>query len=150
MSLEDRPTVAVILSLIGGALMLLSGAMMFMMLTYGGGSFGMMGGFGGMMGGYQGMMGSFGVPFGFMVGLSLIGLVSGILVIIGAVMLDVRPAEHTAWGIVILVFSIISFLGTGGFFIGAILGTIGGAFSLAWKPRPELAKQANIQPQINL
>ena len=134
MSSEERPNVAVTLSLIGGILILLGGGMMSMMFIYGGGFFGMMGGFGGMMGGYQGMMGSFGVPFGFMMGLSLAGSVSGVLVTISAAMLNAHPTEHTAWGTVILVFSIISFLSMGGFFIGAILGIIGGTFALAWRP----------------
>ncbi len=96
--------------------------------------FGMMGGFRGMMGGYWGMMGGYGFPFGSIVGLSLIGLISGVLVIIGAVMLDTRPSEHTIWGIIVLVFSIISLLGLGGFFVGAILGIIGGALALSWRP----------------
>jgi len=34
MSYEERPTVAMILSIIGGALMLLGGSMALMMLTY--------------------------------------------------------------------------------------------------------------------
>jgi len=127
MSLEERFTIAIVLSLIGGSLMLLSGAMMFMMLMYGWVGFGM-------MGGYRGMMGDIKFPFGFMGGLSLVGMVSGILVIIGAVMLSFRPAEHVAWGTIILIFSVISFLGMGGFFIGAILGITGGAFALCWKP----------------
>jgi hypothetical protein len=70
-----------------------------------------------------------------MVAFSLIGVVSGTIVTIGAVMLNARPAEHTAWGAIILVFSIISFLSMGGFFIGAILGLAGGAFALSWRPR---------------
>jgi len=133
-SSEDRPNVAVILSLIGGVLILLGGGMMSALFMYGGGYFGMMGGFGGMMGGYQGMMGSFGVPFGFMMGLSLVGFVSGVLVIIGAVMLNTCPKEHASWGTIILVFSTLSFLGMGGFLIGAVLGIIGGAFALSWHP----------------
>jgi len=113
--------------------MLVGGGITSMWFMFGGFG-GMMDGFGGMMGGYQGMMGSFGVPFGFMSGLSLLGLISGILVIVGAIMLNTRPAEHTTWGTVILVFSIISLLGMGGFFIGAILGIVGGALALAWRP----------------
>ncbi len=124
MSSENRPTVAVILSLIGGILMLLSGAIF---SIFGSTGFGM-------MGGYRGMMGSFGFPFSLMVGFSLIGLMSGILVIIGAVMLDTRPSDHTAWGIIVFVFSMVSLLGMGGFFVGAILGIIGGAFALSWRP----------------
>jgi len=92
-----------------------------------------MGGFGGMMGGYRTMMGGFGVPFGFMGGFSFIGLLSGIVVIIGALMLNVRPSEHLAWGTLILAFSVISFLGMGGFYIGALLGIAGGAIALSGK-----------------
>jgi len=133
MSSENKPASAVILSLVGGVLMFLTGVI-FWMFTYGFTGLGMMGGYGGMMGGSQGMMRSFGVPFGLMMGFPLIGLVSGILVIVGAVMLDAHPAEHTGWGTVILVFSIISFLGMGGFLVGAILGVIGGAFAISWRP----------------
>jgi len=106
--------------------MFLSGAMMFMMFMYGWVGFGM-------MGGYMGMMGSIGGLSGFMSGLSLVGLVSGILVIIGALILNARPAEHTAWGTIILVFSILSLLGMGGFIVGAVLGITGGAFALSWR-----------------
>lgn len=135
MSSRGSPGTAFALSLIGGILMLVSGGLSSMWFMSGSQDFGgMMGGFGGMMGGYGGMMGGFGVPFGFMSGLSLLGLVSGILVIIGALMLNTRPAEHGTWGTIILIFSIISLLGMGGFFIGAILGIIGGALALSWRP----------------
>jgi hypothetical protein len=53
---------------------------------------------------------------------------------IGALMLNTRPTEHTAWGIIILVFSAISILGMGGFLVGAILGIVGGALAISWKP----------------
>lgn len=115
--------------------MLISGAastIWFMNGEYGFG--GMMGGFGGMMGGYSGMMGSMGFPFGFMGGLSLIGLLAGLLVIVGALMLNARPTDHMTWGSIIVAFSLISFLGMGGFFIGSILGIIGGALALSWRP----------------
>ncbi len=128
MSLENRSTTAFVLSLIGGILMIVNGGIMFMLFMSGWYGFGFMGG---MMGGYQGMMGSFGVPFGFMGSLMLVGLVSGIIVILGAAMLNARPSERWAWGLIILIFSIISFLGMGGFFFGAILGIIGGAFAMS-------------------
>jgi hypothetical protein len=89
-------------------------------------------GYGGMMGGF-GMMGGWG-PFGAIGGLWFIGLVAGIAVVIGAMMLGSRPAEHTTWGTLIIVFSIISFFGMGGFFIDAILGIAGGALALSWRP----------------
>ena len=131
MALENRvSTTAFILSLIGGVLMILNGGMMFLMFMNG--LYGYVG-FGGMMGGYQGIMGSFGIPFGLMSSLMLVGLISGIVVVVGAAMLNSRPAEHWAWGIIILVFSVVSFLGMGGFFVGAILGIIGGAFAVSWR-----------------
>ncbi|MEM2996750.1 MAG: hypothetical protein QW639_02685 [Candidatus Bathyarchaeia archaeon] len=127
MSSEERPTIAVVLSLIGGVLILLGSTMRFIMPMYGWMGYGMMGGF-------NHMMGSPWNPFVFMGGLWLIGLVSGVLVIIGAAMLNARPAEHYAWGTIILVFSAISFLGMGGLLIGAILGIIGGVLALTFKP----------------
>lgn len=128
LSINEKPQVAFILSLIGGILMLLVGGVFSTWFMFGG--LGMRG----MMGGFQGMMGSLGIPFGFMSGFFLVGLVSGVLVMIGALMLNTRPTEHTAWGIIILVFSAISILGMGGFLIGAILGIIGGALAISWKP----------------
>jgi hypothetical protein len=135
LDLNQRPQIAFILSLIGGILIFLGGGVSSMWFMFGGfGIGGMMGGFSGMMGGFQGMMGSLGIPFGFISGLFLIGLVSGVLVMIGALMLNTRPTEHTAWGIIILVFSAISILGMGGFLVGAILGIIGGTLAISWKP----------------
>jgi len=133
-SLREMSGIAFILSLIGGILMLVSGILSTLWFMSGGfNADGMMGGFGGMMGGYRTMMGGFGVPFGFMGGFSFIGLLSGIVVIIGALMLNVRPSEHLAWGTLILAFSVISFLGMGGFYIGALLGIAGGAIALSGK-----------------
>ena len=117
-----------VLSLIGGILILVNGVMSFLMLTYYGADFGWMWG---MMGGYQGMMGSLGFPFGSFPGLMLVALVCGIIVTIGALMLNSRPTERRSWGIVILIFSIVSFVGMGGFYMGAILGVAGGALALS-------------------
>jgi hypothetical protein len=138
MSYGERPTVAVILSIIGGVLMLVGGSMAFMMLSYNNGGFGMMSGFGGMMGSYRGMMDGLGFPYGLMSGLMFVSLVSGVLVIIGAVMIDMHPSQSSTWGITVLVFSIVSFLGMGGFLIGAVLGIVGGALALSWKPKPKI------------
>lgn len=80
------------------------------------------------------MMGGFGFPSNLMIGFELVGLVSGALVVIGAIMMRVHPAEHVAWGVIVLVFSITSFLGMGGFMIGTLLGIAGGALALSWKP----------------
>ena len=124
LSLNERPQTAFILSLIGGILMLLGGGVFSMWSMFGGLSMG------GMMGGFQGMMGSLGIPFVFLSGFFLIGLVSGVMIIIG-VMLNTRPLEHKSWCTIILVFSIISLLGMGGFLVGAILGIVGGALAMS-------------------
>ena len=140
MSPESSYSVAFILSLIGGILILIGGIASSMWFMLGGSNFwGMMGGIGGMMGGW-GMMDGYGFPFGFMGGFSFVALIAGIFVIIGAVMLNARPAEHVTWGVVVLVFSIISFVGMGGFVLGALLGIVGGALALSWRPLSEERK----------
>ena len=73
--------------------------------------------------------------------------VSGIIVLLSAIMLKIRPGESTQglrtccllWGSLILVFSIVSLFGIymGGFFIGSvagsILGIVGAALALVAK-----------------
>ncbi len=60
-------------------------------------------------------------------GLTAVGLIFGVLVLFGAIMLHNKPANKRAWGIIILVFSILSYVTGGGFIIGSILGIIDGA-----------------------
>ena len=64
-----------------------------------------------------------------MAGLSLIGLVSGVIVVVSALMLNSRLQERFAWSVLIMVFSAVSFLNMGGFFIGGLLGLAGGAIA---------------------
>lgn len=138
MTQQEKPTTAFILSLIGGVFILLGGGMMSMVGSYGYG--GMMNGYwgyGGMMRGYGygpgfGMMGGYG--FGGVLGLA--GLLFGLVVIVSSLMLYYHPADHSKWGIVILIFSALSVLGSvmGGFGVGLILGVLGGIFALTWKP----------------
>jgi hypothetical protein len=61
-------------------------------------------------------------------------LVSGIIVLISAVMLLSNLGQRRIWGVLILVFSILSFIGFGGFIAGAVLGMVGGILTLRWKP----------------
>ena len=72
----------------------------------------------------------------------VLGMVSGTVVWISAIMLKVRPGEATRglrvccrmWGTVILVFSIVSlYTWSVGGFIGAILGIVGAALALVVK-----------------
>ncbi len=94
---------------------------------------GMMSGYYGMMNGYYGMMGGYG---GWSYGAAALGSISGIVVLLGAVMICTRPSSTPTWGAVVLIFSILSLLGMGGFFVGAVLGVVGGAVALTWRPPP--------------
>ena len=96
------------------------------------------GGYGGMMGRYLsspgfGMMGGYGYGFGGLLGLA--GIVFGIVVIVSSVMLYNKPSEHSKWGLLILIFSVLSIFGSAmaGLGVGLILGVIGGIFALTWK-----------------
>jgi len=62
------------------------------------------------------------------------GLVCGFVVLISATMLLARVGQRRTWGILILVFSVLSFVGLGGFVLGAVLGIAGGVLALRWKP----------------
>lgn len=104
------PTTAAILSLIGGVFILLAGAVL-------------------------AVIGSF---LAFFIGGSAlffyIGLFVGILTIVFAVMLFVKPEMKTIWGILIIVMSIVSLpTALGGFIIGFILALIGGILALTYK-----------------
>ena len=130
MSETDRLTTAFIISLIAGILIILGNLYTTMLgIT-------MMGGLGGMMGQQA---------YGAMGGTWILGLISGIIVLISAIMLNIRPGEAThgmracctMWGTMILLFSIVSLFGgsMGGFLIGAILGIVGGALALSSRPK---------------
>ena len=67
--------------------------------------------------------------------LATIGLIFGILVLLGTLMLQIKPAKRKTWGIMIVVFSIPSVVMGGGFIIGFILGIIGGKLALSAKPK---------------
>ena len=124
-----------ILSLIGGLIVLLYS--LFSLVTFGlyGPYWNGIGGWmGGMMGGFHDFMGIYGGSYEFFAVLTIIGLVCGILIVACAAMLRARPQEHGMWGTVIIVFSAISFVGMGGFFIGAVLGIIGGALAIVYRP----------------
>lgn len=125
----ERFTAAFILSLLAGLWMLSMGGMM------GGFGWGMMAGpsatahFHHMMGGW--MWGSGMHAFG--MSWPWFGVLAGIVVLLGAVMLYVRPQQHRTWGLVVLVVSAIDFfVGMGGLLAGA-LGVIGGALAMAGK-----------------
>ena len=65
-----------------------------------------------------------------------VGLVCGAVVFVSATLLLAKAGQRRTWGILILVFSVLSFIGLGGLVIGAILGIVGGILTLRWKPSP--------------
>ncbi len=135
---KEKPTAAFILSLVAGVFILLGGGALSMMASYIGQygnqyGYGMMGrnwGWGGMMGTGFGM---WGFAFGAM---GVLGIIFGVIVIISAIMLNSKPEQHSTWGSLIVLFSVLSIFGSamGGFGIGLILGLIGGILAITWKP----------------
>jgi len=132
MAADQRLTFAFIVSLVGGLIVFIASLINFVWFLSGAANFGGFGNFmRGAMGGYHSFMGSYGTSNSFLAGISVIGLVCGVIVLIGAIMLKVDSHQSTIWAIVIIAFSLVSFVGMGGYFIGAILSIVGGAFVLA-------------------
>jgi hypothetical protein len=129
MAEQEIPTVAFILSLLGGLLILLSG-IVFLMI---GAAF-----MGSMMGAL--VPGLTGLVSSVIAGLGVWGLICGVIILLGAYMIYTRPDTHGMWGIIILVFSLLSFIEGGGYIIGAILGIVGGILAITWKPEKASAE----------
>ncbi len=121
MSNIERPTAAYALSLIAGILIIINGAVV--------------GFIPGLITSIPGVSAVPGFVWGILYLVSIVGIVFGIIVLLSAVMLYRNPLSKTTWGVLILIFSILSIVVGGGFLIGMILGIIGGALGLAWKPR---------------
>jgi hypothetical protein len=93
------------------------------------------GGFFILLGGFVfALIGAIFAVLGFVSGIFLLGLLVGFLtIIIGFLMLAV-PSAHTVWGILAIVFSLVSLpVALGGFVIGFLLTLIGGILALTWK-----------------
>jgi hypothetical protein len=128
---ETKLTTGYTISLVAGILIILGSLYTKMWGTW------MMGG------GYVGMMGQ--QVLGVMTAMWILELISGIIVLISAIMLKIRPGEATEgirkccilWGTMILIFSIVSLFGgsMGGFLIGAIFGIVGGSLALLSRPK---------------
>jgi len=135
MSTSQGLTLAYVMSLVGGLILLLVSLVNAVWFGSGAPSWGGLGDYmQGMMNGYHNFMGSYAGSYGFFAAVSVVSLVCGILVLVGAIMLRVYPRDRVIWGVVIIVFSAISFVGMGGYFVGAVFGIIGGALALTYKP----------------
>lgn len=89
---------------------------------------------------YTGSVG--GLVSGFVGAIAAFGLFCGAIVLMSSVAVRLKPSQRQTWGILILVFSILSFFGFGGFVAGAVLGIVGGILILRWKPPVLMPEQA--------
>lgn len=71
-------------------------------------------------------------------------LIFGIIIILGALMMNSNPKSAHTWGIIILILGILSLFGITTT-IGGILSLVAGALALSWNPRRISAAQ-NIPP----
>ncbi len=135
MSEKQGLTLAFVISLAGALIVLI---LSLVNLVWFGSNAPNWGGFGdymrNMMGGYHNFMGSNSSSTGFFTAISIVSFVCGVIVLMSALVLRIHPQEHFLWGIVIVVFSAISFVGMGGYFVGAIFGIVGGVLALTYKP----------------
>ncbi len=80
--------------------------------------------------------------------LGTIGIVIGIIIIVGGVMMYSKPASSTLWGVIILLLSLVSIVATGGLILGLILGLIGGVLGIAFKPMAPATPVAAPPPAV--
>ncbi|MDQ1279678.1 MAG: hypothetical protein QG670_940 [Thermoproteota archaeon] len=112
--MAKKPKIAFVLSLIGGITVFFVGILISIATAVVTAIFG---------------LGGLGVVLG------LFGVVCGFGMILSAIMLYIKPKEHTIWSIIVIAFSILSWFGAaGGIFIGLILGLVGGIMGIKWKP----------------
>lgn len=129
---ERKPVAAFVLALLAGFWMLMAGVM-----GYAWGP--------SMMGGWrhgERMRGSWMWHHGMMrdmapmLGWPWWGVIVGSVILLGAVMLYTKPEHCRGWGMAIVILSALNlFIGMGGF-LASVLGIIGGALALAWRPTP--------------
>ncbi|HWY27841.1 MAG TPA: hypothetical protein VNW25_01145, partial [Candidatus Sulfotelmatobacter sp.] len=62
-------------------------------------------------------------------------ILSGILVLVSAVVMSFRSHQYPAWGTIIIVFSVTGLLAGGNFLtgVGSVLGIIGGLLAITYK-----------------
>jgi hypothetical protein len=122
----NYPRTAYLLSLIGGILILFLSIIYALILIA---AASVLGGLG------------FGLGAAVVVGFAVVALVFGIIVLLLAFRLKSNPQGARMTGILIIVFALISFIGGGGFYIGAILALIGGVLAVVWTPPPMMMAQ---------
>jgi hypothetical protein len=128
--MQSRPSAAFILSLIGGLfILILSAIYLLFMIRYEyfyGAYFNYM---------MYHMISFHPYMFTIVTMFATIGLISGALVIVGSFFINSDNIEKVrTGGILVIVFSVLSIVSGGGFFIGFILSLIGGILAITWQP----------------
>lgn len=86
---------------------------------------------------------------GGLAGLFFIGLILGILIIIFAILLFVKPEMRKIWGILIILMAILTLpFDLGGAGIGFILSLIGGILAITYKPPIMMGQPMMGQPMM--
>ncbi len=117
--MAEKPTAAMVLSLIGGIFILLGGAF----LAFAGSVISSLN------------LTGVGSTGSLVTALGVVGIILGLIIIVGGVMMYNNPQTHTMWGVVILVLSLVSWVTSiGGFVIGFLLALIGGILGIVFKP----------------
>jgi Family of unknown function (DUF6114)/zinc-ribbon domain len=115
----DKPTAAMVLSLIGGLFVIFGGVAI---------------AFIGSLIGSLNLTGT-AAASNTALALGIVGVIIGLIMIVGAIMMYSKPTSAKMWGVIVLILSIISWVTSlGGFFIGFLLGLIGGILALTFKP----------------
>jgi hypothetical protein len=112
---ENRPTASVVLSIVAAVLMF--GDAIFV-LALGNAATSL---------GYRGAGGVLG-------GLGILELIFGLVVLLLAIFLYRNPDSHVGCGIAILILSLVSVVGGGGFLLGIVLGLTGGVLAIVFEP----------------
>jgi hypothetical protein len=115
----DKPTAAMVLSLIGGIFVIIGGAFL---------------AFAGSLIGSLSVTGASAASDTVLI-LGIVGVVIGIIMVVGGFMMYSNPTSTKMWGVIVLILAIVSWVtSVGGFFIGFLLGLIGGILALTFKP----------------
>jgi len=125
--MAEKPTAAFILSLIGAVLIIINAMIIAVFTTVAGAILSIVGR---TLGAFLGRLG------GFIFLMGIVGVVIGIIILVGAFMINSEDKTRITTGsIIVIVFSVISFLIGGGFIMGSILCIVGGILGLTWSPK---------------
>ncbi len=115
---KDKLTKAFRLSLIAGVLIIINSALVGISAKW-------------LPGLLPTLPGSSGNDPALLLSISAVGLISGILVLVGGLMMRLKPNYAKVWGVWVAVFSIPSLISGGGLIVGFILGLVSGKFAFS-------------------